>query len=446
MNIAPSSIKKKTSIQIAQTLPQEYFVFDQHKYPAIVGGLGSGKTKAGINRALHLMQADGKFGAGVGYYMPTYDLIKRRAMPGFEEELNYRRIKYEINKGDYYIEVRGLGPIYFRSYDNPGRIVAYEVSHSIVDELDTNDIETARLVWRKISERKRGPTKHKAGNTIGNVTSPDQGFSGFTYERWGHLSDPKRMYVKDKHGKYSLIRAPTYSNPCIPGGTAAYVESIRENYDPMLAEMFIEGLFVSLTHNKVYHFFDRKKNDTSRELMDTDKVIHVCIDFNVGGCCSSVWVIDQGRPMAVTEFVSQHTQDFISKLSAFRNTDRTRDRSIVVYPDATGDHSSTNASKSDIAMIREAGFAVDAPSINPPIRDSVNACNSLYSHQKAFVNMSRCPRLANALETQGYDKKGNPEKYETHPSIDDWTDGHRYFLHRKFPITRPFAGVQLSGV
>ena len=44
----------------------------------------------------------------------------------------------------------------------------------------------------------------------------------------------------------------------------------------------------------------------------------------------------------------------------------------------------------------------------------------MLAHERLSINTTRCQRLTNALETQGYDKKGEPEKWDTHPAIDDW--------------------------
>ena len=63
----------------------------------------------------------------------------------------------------------------------------------------------------------------------------------------------------------------------------------------------------------------------------------------------------------------------------------------------------------------------------------------MLSHDKIKINTNKCPLLTDALEMQGYDKKGKPEKFNEHPSIDDWLDSSGYFIHRKYPITKPVA-------
>jgi hypothetical protein len=390
----------------------------------MVAGLGAGKSQAGIVRLLlKMLQSPG---IDTAYYMPTYDLLRLRAMPGAEEIASSLNLRFVTNRSEYTIKIRGYGSIIFRSYDRPERIVAYEVADSIVDELDTLPKEKAAYVWRKVSERNR----QKCGrpNTLGNVTTPDQGYSGFTYSQW----------VKKQLKGYELIKASTASNPHLPDG---YIEQIRANYDPILAEMYLNGEFVSLSQNKVYHFFDRKKHHSDRFLTDQDRVIHVGLDFNIGGCCANLWVIENNKPIAVDEFVSHDTRDFCNRAARFK----AQGRSIIVYPDASGRSGRTNASQSDIEIIEQAGFRVDAPQANPAVRDRVNAVNALLAHDRIAVNTTRCTRLVDALESQGYDAKGEPEKFNDHPAIDDDADAMGYFLHRKFPINRPISQVRVGG-
>lgn len=360
------------------------------------------------------------------YYMPTYDLLRLRALTGVEEELESLGLAYKTNRSEYTVAIEGYGTIILRSYDRPERIVAYEVAHSIVDELDTLPKDKAALVWRKISERNRQKCKHPSGNTIGCVTTPDQGYSGFVYQKW----------VKSLQDGYEVIKSPTVSNPFLPDG---YVQQILDNYDPVLADLFLKGEFVSLSANKVYHFFQRQKHHTDRRITDADKFLHVGIDFNIGGCCAVVNLIENNNPIAVDEFVSHDTRDFCNRLSKYAADGR----KITVYPDASGKSGSTNATGSDIDIIRSHGYAVDCPNANPMVRDRINAVNGLLSHDRWLINTDTCPNLTDALESQGY-VKGQPEKFGEHPAIDDWVDCAGYFLHRKWSLGRPVVVTDIG--
>lgn len=408
-------------MDVPLTDPQRDFVFSTKPHPAIVAGLGAGKSRAATMRLILLMLQDP--GINTLYTMPTYDLLKLRAIPGVIDDLNMLGLKYRINKSDYAITINGLGTIFFRSYDNPNRLIAFEVAHSVADELDVLTKEQAQLVWRKISERTRQPAIQ--ANSIAAVTTPDQGFSGYVYDRWVARADDST----------ELIKASTLSNPYLPPG---YVEQIRANYDAALAEMYINGDFVSLTANKVYHYFDRKKHDTDIVIEKGDH-LHIGLDFNIGGCCAPVCIIDEEGPVAVDEFVSKDTRDFINNVSV-----RYPGHHITIYPDASGRSGHTNATMSDIALLEAAGLRVEAPPKNPFVRDRVNSVNALLCHDRLAINTAKCPKLTQALETQGYNDKGEPEKFNTHPAIDDWTDSLGYLIHRLFPVNRPVINIPVS--
>jgi phage terminase large subunit len=285
--------------------------------------------------------------------------------------------------------------------------------------------DKAALVWRKISERNR--QKRTVKNTIGLVTTPDQGVNGFVYSKWVKMQQPG----------YVLYKASTYSNPFLP---TDYAEQILANYDPILADLYLNGEFVSLSQNKVYHFFNRAKHHTQRVITDTDKVLHSCIDFNIGGCCSVTFIIENNNPIIVDEFVSHDTQEYVNNLTRYKG------KTVIVYPDSSGKANKTNSSLSDIAIIAQAGYQLNYRPTNPAVRDRINSVNGLLAHDRLLINTDKCPNTTNALETQGYDDKGEPEKNNAHPSIDDWNDSLGYGLAYRFPVIRAMQTSRILGL
>lgn len=363
----------------------------------------SGKSEALIIRLVSLMEEDP--GVSVGHYFPSYKLAKRRGLSGVKSYLDKLGYKYDVNKADLTITISELNNAvyYLDTYHDPDSIVSYEIAHAGVDELDTLKQEKAEYVWAKITERTREKTTHECGNTIAVASTTDQGTSGFCFARWGsgeHIDQG-----------YHYIKAGTGSNKFLPEG---YVEQIRKNYDPVMAEAFIDGGWVSFTRNKVYHFFNREKHHTNRIITDSDLLLHIGLDFNIGGCCAVVHLIENNNPVAVDEFTSYDTRDFVNNLVRYAG------KKCIIYPDASGGSSKTNSSESDLSIIRNAGYQICCKLANPAIRDRVNAFNGLLSHDRYLVNTDKCPQLTNALESQGYDKNAEPEKFTTHPAIDDW--------------------------
>lgn len=405
-----------------ELLPHQYdFVFSDSPYPAMQGGLGSGKSEAGVLRVLRLMFENPD--ANFLYAMPTYDLLRLRAIPAFEDFFINANIKYKLNKSESVIQADGFGQIIFRSYDNPKRIIAFEVFSAIVDEIDTLKKDEASFVWRKVTERVRQDVKSKAKNSIAVVTTPDQGYNGFLYEKWHKI----------KQEGYVVYKASTYDNPFLPDG---YIQSILNNYDPILADLYLRGEIVSLNQNKVYHFYDRVKHYTNKTVDDFNE-LKIGLDFNIGGTVATVHGLSNNKLYRVDEFVSHDTFDFINNLSRYKN------KNISIYPDASGQNRKTNASETDIQMIQRAGYYVYVNNQNPAVRDRINAYNGLLAHDRYFVNYDKCPKGANALENQGYDDKGDPEKWNTHPAIDDYNDSSGYVVSYIFPISKPVTVTKL---
>lgn len=73
-------------MDVPLTDPQAEFVFSEKPHPAIVAGLGAGKSRAATMRLILLML--GNPGINTLYTMPTYDLLKLRAIPGVIDDLN----------------------------------------------------------------------------------------------------------------------------------------------------------------------------------------------------------------------------------------------------------------------------------------------------------------------------------------------------------------------
>ena len=57
---------------------------------------------------------------------------------------------YTTNKAEYSVTVGQFGRVLFRSYDRPERIVAFQVAHSLCDEIDTLPKEKAENAWNKM--------------------------------------------------------------------------------------------------------------------------------------------------------------------------------------------------------------------------------------------------------------------------------------------------------
>ena len=414
-------------MQIDLTRPQYDFVAAPDQFPAMVAGFGAGKSHAAIWRTLRLKR---EYPAcNVAYYLPTYDLVSRMALPRFDETLSSIGARFKINKNDSMIDIENCGSIILRTMDNPARIVAYEVADSILDELDTLPTEKAREVWNKAIARNRQKKPDGAKNTVGVATTPE-GFR-FVYERW----------KKNPAPGYRLIRATTMSNAAnLPDG---YIDSLRSSYPANLLAAYLDGEFVNLTSGSVYAEFDRILNGTDATISPSEP-LHIGMDFNVGKMSAVVFVLRGGEPFAVDELTG--ILDTPAMIATIRQ--RYQGHAIFVYPDASGgNRKSNNASESDIALLRNAQFTVlNAPS-NPAVKDRIMAVNQLIHSEgvrRLKVNADRCPMFVEGLEKQAYDKNGEPDKQT---GFDHLNDAAGYFAFYRFPVRgRGMQRISIGGI
>ena len=430
-------------VAVSKALPHQYkFVLSNAKYPALVSGLGAGKTEALIMRTLKFLTEIPN--ARIGIYEPTVDLLKRIIYPRFEEIFANAGMPYKLNKSDGVMKVwfpTGVAEIVFRSMENPARIIGYEVHHSILDEIDTLLLSKAENVWYKVLARNRkafiDPRTGKRGmNTVGITTTPE-GFN-FVYNMWVklHVDNPE----------YQLIRGRTVDNHHLPED---YVSSLRATFPKQLIEAYLEGKFVNLTGNTVYAEFDRIKSNTSKVLADfpeSDR-LHIGMDFNTAKMAAVIAMkgeidveVDEKSSLYIVDEIF-NVLDTPAMIEAIRA--KFPKRAITIYPDASGRSRKTvDASKSDIALLRAAGFRVSAPLANPAIRERVLSVKTLFcnanNERRLLVNIHTCPNLTEGLEKQVYDANGKPVKDNV---IDHGNDAVGYLVNRIYGLARPTSKI-----
>lgn len=414
----------RPTIKFPLSQPQIDFASAKDTFPCLCAGFGAGKTFAGVIRSLVLKCRYPQLGQG--YYLPTLDLVKTVGYPSFLEVMDAMEIHGRVAKSDHAIEVRGAGRVIFRSMDDPATIVGYKHADAVVDELDTLPTNKARAVWNKIIGRNRQKKPDGAINTVAAATTPE-GFK-FVYDRW--QKNPARGY--------RLIKATTYSNARnLPEG---YIQSLEDSYPSNLLQAYLGGEFVNLTQGSVYPEFNRELNDTKVEVVEREP-LHVGMDFNVGNMTAVVHVQREGNPHGIGEHVK--ILDTPAMIKSIKQ--KWEHHQINVYPDASGGaRKSNNASESDLALLRQAGFSVCVNPANPFVKDRVMAVNAMIhkeGERRYRISQDRCPVTVEALEKQAYDVNGEPDKKSGH---DHPVDALGYYLSYRFPIRKPATIIRIG--
>ena len=383
---------------------QADFIASNFRHTGLVGGFGSGKTKAGVIKTivkkLQMPNID------VAYYMPTYPLIKGVAFSNFKEALTEYGIPYTLHETDKNISTP-YGNIILRSMDNPDLMVGYEDGYSLVDEADVLPKDKMKKVMVNVLARNRA--RFKGNNNATDFVSTPEGFK-FLYE----------FFVKNESTNKLLIKAKTKDNPYLPPG---YIESLQDEYTPEELLAYLEGEFINLTSGTVYSYYNRLENHTDKEA-EEGNILYVGVDFNVGNMSAIFHVIEQGNDYAIAEITKEY--DTTTLCAAIKT--KFPNHKIIVHPDASGKNRKTNASDTDIDILKKAGFIVKALNSNPPVKDRVGVVNKRFQTKKSFVNRFKCPDLVECLEQQPW-KNGEPDKTG---GLDHANDAKGYFSYYHF--------------
>ena len=411
-------------LQIKATGPQAEFLQMKKRYRLFCAGYGAGKSEAMIYAAI--IDAATAPDSLIACYQPSYDLVKLITASRITEKLTELGVSYKYNKQDnmVYTTSSGWGDFVFRSLDNPNRIVGYESYTAHVDEIDTLPPGHAEEAWNKVIGRNRQKPERvpEPNNQASAYTTPE----GFKFAHW--------RWVQHANDDYGIVQAPSYSNPYLPEG---YVQSLRDSYPEALAEAYIEGRFVNLSSGTVYCNFHRL-HCQSDESIDRGERLYVGMDFNVGKMAAVVFVKRGEVFHAVEELVDMY--DTPSMADALK--ERFPEHTIVVYPDASGtSRKSVDASRSDLAILRQAGFNIRAPRKNPAIKDRINASNAAFSQGRVKVNPRKCSELVKCLEQQAYDKNGYPDKQG---GFDHINDAASYLMSYELPVVKPVSDVRIA--
>lgn len=229
------------------------------------------------------------------------------------------------------------------------------------------------------------------------------------------------------------------------------IEAARRTKDPRTFRQEYEASFENYS-GRVYYAFERKHN-VRPCAYDPKLPLHVGMDFNVNPMSATVWQEQKdGDLWQVAEIVipTSNTDEMAAEL-------RTRYGKpgfqfgvldvghITVYPDPAGSQRKTSAQgRTDIGILRTAGFAVIAMDAHPLVRDRVNLVNGKFltadGLRHAYVDPS-CRESIKCYEQLTY-KEGTNEPDKT-LGLDHLPDATGYYVFTRFAY-KPTRAAQIN--
>lgn len=389
-------------------------------HPALIGGYGSGKSMGGLFRAFDLKFKYPK--NKIAIYAPTYALLRDYWFEKIEQFGDKYNLNYHLNKSDKEFHIQGYGKIILRSMDDPKSIISYEVAHSIVDEIDIFPKDKAEERWRRILARNREILPKGVKNTVCTMTTPE-GYN-FAYSKW----------KKNPAPSYQLIKARTEDNPFLP---ETYITDLKESFDAILLEAYLEGNFVNLKSGSIYYSYDDKKY-TTKEQMELDPTIpvNICVDFNVN---PMIWLIcqhtDKNNIKVFYEITKRDTNTWEQCKDIKDLLPKHFD--VKIYGDSTGRARDTRGIETDYIIIDKKlrpyfrSIKYEVPEMNPAVLTRVKSVNARLD-KGAILIQEKCENLKEDFIQCIYNQKGEIDK--TSQDRSHASDALGYYIVREFPI------------
>lgn len=211
---------------------QRRFHESKARYRAFVGGIGSGKTLAGVHEAIRVaMQQRGSLGMIVA---PTYTMLRDATRRTFLDVCPQELIE-GFHKTENRVTLLGGSEILFRSADEPDRLRGPNLAWVYVDEAAM----VAHQAWRILIGRLR-----QAGyEPRAWITTTPKG-RNWVWQEWVERGDREN---------YELIRCSSRENPHLPPD---FIRDLEASYSGVFARQEIEGEFVGF-EGLVYDNFSR---------------------------------------------------------------------------------------------------------------------------------------------------------------------------------------------
>ena len=187
---------------------------------------------------------------------------------------------------------------------------------------------------------------------------------------------------------------------------------------------------------QIYYNFDREQNIIEKYTPTTNS-IHIGIDFNIDPVSAVISEVQKDDLYVYDEIViySSNTDELVEEIN-----NRYSGKNIFVYPDPASKQRKTSAGgRTDLSILKNAGYNVRVRNAHPLIRDRINAVNTKLKNAKGVRTLfiaNNCKNVIKSIERQIY-KEGTslPDKENNY---DHMNDALGYLVEFLYPIKRDF--------
>jgi len=336
-------------------------------------GFGGGKTYAIIMKMLQLSKLNKNVHGGL--MVPSYTDFTKDVKPLAEEIFEDQKIPYEYHGTEHWYKFPwSRGKCFVVSAER--KIRGPNWGWAVINELTLCPLVRYKEVLGRVRvKRAKYPQVASCG----------------TPEGWA--SEYYEYMIEKPRDNFRIIYGDTRDNLC--NLTADYVDDLEADYDDIMQDAYIRGLWVNMAGNRFYYGYDPKINDDTKIVYNPYSTVHISMDFNVDPMAANLWHYDGKFLKAFDEITLKNIEGGAdTKMMGRAIVARDHEpHEVIVYPDPAGAARSTKG-QPDITQLEELGFVnIRKRKKAQGMRTRQLNMNNLLQKAIIKINPIKCPEL-----------------------------------------------------
>jgi hypothetical protein len=383
------------------------------RFRVLITGRRFGKTFLALNELAKFSRYPKK---KVWYIAPTYRMCKDIMLDPLVDKMTKHKWISKVNYSDLTITLRNKSLIQLRSSENFNALRGVGLDFICIDEFSDVD----ERAWFEVL-RPTLSDKSREGSAL--FLGTPRGFGNWSYNLYTRQDN-------DKNWK-------SFQFTTLDGGQVSQseIDQAKNDLDDRTFRQEYMASFEKYS-GQIYYNFDREQN-VIEQYAPTTNSIHIGIDFNIDPVSAVISEVKQDHLYVYDEIViySSNTDELVEEIN-----NRYSGKHIFVYPDPASKQRKTSAGgRTDLSILKNAGYNVRVRNAHPLIRDRINAVNTKLKNAKGVRTLfiaNNCKNVIKSIERQIY-KEGTslPDKENNY---DHMNDALGYLVEFLYPIKRDF--------
>jgi hypothetical protein len=383
------------------------------RFRVLITGRRFGKTFLALNELAKFSRYPKK---KVWYIAPTFRMCKDIMLDPLVEKMTKHKWISKVNYSDLTITLKNKSLIQLRSSDNFNSLRGVGLDFICIDEFSDVD----ERAWFEVL-RPTLSDKSREGSAL--FLGTPRGFGNWSYNLYTRQDN-------DKNWK-------SFQFTTLDGGQVSQseIDQAKNDLDDRTFRQEYMASFEKYS-GQIYYNFDREQN-VIEQYAPTTNSIHIGIDFNIDPVSAVISEVKQDDLYVYDEIViySSNTDELVEEIN-----NRYFGKHIFVYPDPASKQRKTSAGgRTDLSILKNAGYNVRVRNAHPLIRDRINAVNTKLKNAKGVRTLfiaNNCKNVIKSIERQIY-KEGTslPDKENNY---DHMNDALGYLVEFLYPIKRDF--------